>query len=349
MSQRLRTDDFDYELPKELIAQRPAPRRDGSRLLIVRRGTGAIEHRRFPDVAGELREGDLLVVNDTKVIPARLMGTRRGTGGKVEALLIEALDEGQRRWSALIKTRGKLQEGEAIDLAPGAALCAVRRRSGLEWEVQIEGAEDTPTLLQRIGLPPLPPYIEQDAARRAEDLARYQTVYADKAGAIAAPTAGLHFTDALLDGVRGRGVQIASVTLHVGLGTFLPVKTDYLDEHPMHAEHFEVSPTTVAAVRSALDERRRIVAVGTTSCRVLESVDWAAGDGLVRGETDLFIYPPYEFKHVAALITNFHLPKSTLLALVCAFAGTELIMQAYAQAVAERYRFYSYGDAMLIV
>ncbi len=351
MVHRHLTSDFDYELPRELIAQEPAPRRDQARLLIVRRETAALEHRRFPALLDELRPGDVAVLNDTKVIPARLLGRRRRTGGKTETLLVRALDAGQQRWRALVKTRGRLEPGEAIELPAGAALLARRRLEGMEWEVEFVDIESVPELLARIGLPPLPPYIAQDPddpARRERDLERYQTVYAARSGAIAAPTAGLHFTPELLDALRGRGVIVAAVTLHVGLGTFLPVKTKYLEDHPMHSEEYEVSAETARTIRQARAEGRRIIAVGTTSCRVLEAVDWDETDGAVRGETDLFIYPPYRFRCVGALLTNFHLPKSTLLALVCAFAGRDLILKAYREAVERRYRFYSYGDAMFI-
>ena len=350
MSERLRTSDFDYELPKELIAQRPPANRDDSRLLVVRRESGTIEHRRFPDIVHEFGPGDLLVINDTQVIPARLVG-RRHTGGKVEVLLVEPSDPDQRRWSALVKTRGRLHEGETVELGERAALRAARRIDGMTWEVEVVSDDSTPSVLQRIGLPPLPPYIAQDhadQARRAEDLDRYQTVYARRAGAIAAPTAGLHFTDAVLDAIRQRGAQTVAVTLHVGLGTFLPVKTEYLDDHPMHRERFEVPAETAAAISEAQRLGHRVVAVGTTSCRLLETVDWARVTGAVSGETGLFIYPPHQFRCVSALLTNFHLPRSTLLALVAAFAGHDLVRKAYEEAIDRRYRFYSYGDAMFI-
>lgn len=350
MAPRHRTSDFDYDLPKELIAQRPALTRSESRLLILRRESGTIEHRRFIDVVDELRPDDVLVVNDTKVIPARLVG-KRYTGGKVEALLLETDDPDRRRWTALLKTRGKVQDGEEIGLSRSAALRAIGRRGGMEWDVEIVSNEPAETVLGEIGLPPLPPYIEQDPSngeRREEDLLRYQTVYAHEEGAIAAPTAGLHFTEELLGRIRSMGTTIVPVTLHVGLGTFLPVKAEFLEDHPMHSERYRVSAASASAIRGALADRQRIVAVGTTSCRVLESADWAR-EGEISGSTTLFIYPPYELKSVGALLTNFHLPKSTLLALVSAFAGRDLIMAAYEQAIERRYRFYSYGDAMLIV
>jgi len=350
MPPRHRTSDFDYHLPKELIAQRPAQERSESRLLILRRDSGTIEHHRFTGIVDELRPDDVLVINDTKVIPARLTG-KRHTGGKVEALLLETDDPARRRWAALLKTRGKIQDGEEIDLPASATLRAIGRRSGMEWEVEIVSDEPAETVLDEIGLPPLPPYIEQDpsdAERRQEDLHRYQTVYAQEEGAIAAPTAGLHFTEELLSRIRSMGTTVVPVTLHVGLGTFLPVKAEFLEDHPMHSERYRVSAEAADAIRSAPAAGRRVVAVGTTSCRVLESVDWSQ-EGEVSGSTALFIYPPYKLKSVGALLTNFHLPKSTLLALVSAFAGRDLVMSAYEEAVERGYRFYSYGDAMLIV
>ena len=345
------TRDLDYDLPKELIAQRPAAKRSESRLLILRRDSGQIEHRQFTDFVRELRPDDVLVINDTKVIPARLIGRRR-TGGKVEALLIESQDADQRRWTALVKARGKLGEDEVIDLDGDARLRAVKRGKGMEWQVEILSERPTGELLAAVGLPPLPPYIGQDPAdpaQRQEDLQRYQTVYARNDGAIAAPTAGLHFTEELVQVIVARGVAVVPVTLHVGLGTFLPIKGEFLEDHSMHSERFEVSEESAAAISRARADRRRIVAVGTTSCRVLESVDWSRARGAVKATTDLFIYPPFEFKCVRALLTNFHLPKSTLLALVDAFAGRELVRKAYREAVERKYRFYSYGDAMLIV
>ena len=343
--------DLDYDLPKELIAQRPPAKRSDSRLLVLRRDSGQIEHCEFPDFVRELRPDDVLVINDTKVIPARLIGRRR-TGGKVEALLVESQDADKRRWTALVKARGKLGEGEVIDLDGDARLRAVKRGEGMEWEVEILSDRSTGELLSAIGLPPLPPYIDQDpadSARRADDVRRYQTVYARSEGAIAAPTAGLHFTQELVQVIVARGVAIVPVTLHVGLGTFLPIKAEFLEDHSMHSERFEVSEESAIAISRARADRRRIVAVGSTSCRVLESVAWSHVNGPLQGTIDLFIYPPFGFRSVRSLLTNFHLPKSTLLALVCAFAGRELVMKAYQEAIERRYRFYSYGDAMLIV
>ena len=349
---RHRTSDFDYSLPRELIAQRPAADRSASRLLVLHKESGTVEHRRFIDITKYLGCGDVLVLNDTRVIPARLMGVRRRTGGKVEVLLTESRDPSRRRWQALIKTRGTIEPGECVDLGDGHWIEAAQHTAGMEWDVLVHSRLPTGAMLDAVGLPPLPPYIAQDAndsVRRQEDLDRYQTVYARSDGAVAAPTAGLHFTPEILRDLAAQRVETVPVTLHVGLGTFLPVKTEYLEDHPMHREEFHVTPGAGNRIRAALAEGRRVVAVGTTSCRVLETLDWMGTTGAVSGSTKLFIYPPYEFRAVAALLTNFHLPKSTLLALVTAFAGMERTMAAYHEAVEKRYRFYSYGDAMLIL
>ncbi len=311
--------DFDFRLPRELVAQEPLPRRDASRLLVVHPG-GRLEHRSFPDAAGYLRD-ETVFLNDTRVIPARLI-LRRESGGKVEALLVRRLEE--RRWHALLDTPRKLRAGERLRV-DDRAWARLAAKEGDRWTLEFDLEPDLP----RLGRAPLPPYIRRAAGER--DLERYQTVYAARDGSIAAPTAGLHFTPEILAGLR-----IRRLTLHVGVGTFKPVKCDEVDDHRMEAEYYEI-PEPPAG---------RVAAVGTTTCRALES--WAR-TGRTSGWTDLFIRPPFEFRAVKALLTNFHLPRSTLLMLVCAFAGRERILAAYEEAVRERYRFFSYGDAMLIL
>jgi S-adenosylmethionine:tRNA ribosyltransferase-isomerase len=326
----MKSRDFDYLLPPELVAQVPPPRRDGSRLMVVPRSGGPVEHRAFPDLPRYLEPGDLLVLNDTRVVPARLLLTR-STGGRVEALLLRR--DGGSRWEALLDSGGRLQPGETLKLEDGSA-CAVEERRADVWSVSFESE----TAVERLGRAPLPPYIKR--APDATDLERYQTVYAERPGSIAAPTAGLHFTEELLGRIQAAGVDIARVTLHVGTGTFKPVRADDVADHVMDPERYEIPDTTIRAIERA----RRVVAVGTTTCRTLEA--WAR-TGKAAGETNLFIHPPFEFKVVDALLTNFHLPKSTLLMLVCAFAGRDRALSAYEEAVKEKYRFFSYGDASL--
>lgn len=348
--------DYDYDLPRELIAQVPTEKRSGSRLLMLDRATGSTAHHRFEDLPGLLREGDLLVVNDTRVIPARIEAFRR-TGGKVELFLLEAAAGPSRTgsgpaWVAMAKPSGRLKEGETLDLARGGRAVLEKFRGGGEWKVSFEDVGSEEELFAR-GRMPLPHYIEREwraDPRDGIDRERYQTVYAEHDGAVAAPTAGLHFTPELMAGLEAAGVGIVRLTLHVGAGTFAPVRDEDYRSHVMHEERYSLSPESAARINAARREGRRIVGVGTTSARVLETV--AAHDGTVEpgaGRTGIYIYPPYEFKGVDALITNFHLPKSTLLLLVSAFSGREFILSAYAEAVRERYRFYSYGDAMLIV
>ncbi|HKS17493.1 MAG TPA: tRNA preQ1(34) S-adenosylmethionine ribosyltransferase-isomerase QueA [Planctomycetota bacterium] len=327
----MKSRDFDYLLPAELIAQAPPPARDASRLMVAPLQGGPIEHRAFADLPRYLRAGDLLVLNDTRVVPARLILTR-STGGKVEALLLRRLDSA--RWESLLDSGGRLQPGEVLRLEDGSP-CTLGERRRDVWEVSFEAGEGA---VDRLGRAPLPPYIKR--APDASDLERYQTVYADRPGSIAAPTAGLHFTPALLDRIAAAGVAIAKVTLHVGTGTFKPVRAEEVEDHVMEPERYEIPDATL----KAFDRAERVVAVGTTSTRTLEA--WAR-TGKAAGETNLFIHPPFEFQVVDALLTNFHLPKSTLLMLVCAFAGRERVMAAYAEAVKERYRFFSYGDASL--
>jgi len=335
-------EEFDYELPAELIAQEPLPERDASRLLVLPREQGEPQHRMMRELPALLRAGDVLVVNDARVIPARLRGRKEGTGGKVEVLLVEPL--GGADWLALAQSSKPLRPGAGIE-AHGARLTVVEARG--EGEIVVRLPLDGDALwryLDEAGEMPLPPYIERPA--RAEDRERYQTIFARERGAVAAPTAGLHFTPRLLEELRGKGVRVAEVTLHVGPGTFLPVRARRVEDHRMHRERYHVPAATVDAVASARD---RVIAVGTTALRTLE----AAHDGEALregpGSTDLFITPGYRFRAVQGLLTNFHLPRSTLLMLVSAFAGLPRIRAAYREAVARRYRFFSYGDAMLIV
>jgi len=352
---------FDYDLPEELVAVTPAERRDESRLLCMDRRTGVVSHGRFPDIAGLLRPGDVLVVNDARVIPARL-AARRPTGGRVEALLVrphggqtgDAQDE--LTWVALLNAGGSLKAGEELALDGSTArLRLVEDRGEGCWVVRLAGEGVSLARVLDAGTMPLPPYIRK--ARKARGMApdlpeldreRYQTVFACHPGAVAAPTAGLHFTAALLDRLRAGGVQVCALSLLVGPGTFRPVHAARVEDHVLEAEFYHLPAETAAAVAAALAERRRVVATGTTCCRVLEYVagrgDWREHSGW----TDLYIHPPFEFRVVGALLTNFHLPRSTLLMLVSAFAGRERVLAAYQEAIAHRYRFYSYGDAMLI-
>lgn len=350
MPDSTRLSDYDYELPRDLIAQQPSQQRGDSRLLVLTRSTGEIAHRRFSELPDYLRSGDVLVLNDTKVIPCRLVG-RRASGGLVKALLVPPFDaSGQVR--ALLEARGKLQPGERIVFENGelaATLIAKAVEGG--WRVKLAHSGDLAGILRRVGRAPLPPYVHRaypSEPERAQDIERYQTVYASRDGAIAAPTAGLHFIPDLLQKIAASGVEVVRLTLHVGLGTFQPVKTDDIRQHPMHAEWFEITEAAAHSIERAKADSRRIIAVGTTSCRVLEAIA-ASPLKAQSGWTSLFIYPPYQFRLVSALLTNFHLPRSTLLMLVSAFAGRETILNAYEAAKREGYRFYSYGDAMLIL
>lgn len=339
--------DYDYDLPPDLIAQRPVEPRDAARLMVVDRASGAIAHRQFRDLPDLLSPGDLLIVNDTRVMPARLHG-RRPTGGQVELLLLRRLEDGS--WEAMGRPARRLRPGTPVHLrdqegreAEQPAEVLARRDEGL---LAIRLPEEVETRLDRFGEMPLPPYIHE----RLDDPERYQTVFAAETGSAAAPTAGLHFTPRLLEALAARGIRRAEVTLHVGLGTFLPVNVEDAREHRMHREWYHVPASTLSAIRETREAGRRVVTVGTTSCRTLESIPSDLEPGLEpSGWTDLFIVPGHHFQWVDALLTNFHLPRSTLLLLVSAFAGRDLILRAYREAVRERYRFFSFGDAMLIL
>jgi S-adenosylmethionine:tRNA ribosyltransferase-isomerase len=341
------TEFFDYQLPRHLIAQEPCAERDRARLLVIRRATGSLAHHVFHDLPDLLEPRDLLVLNDTRVLPARLLGRRAPTGGKWEGLFLRECPDGS--WELLCQTRGRLTAGEAIQVEPGPLVLILESRTPEgHWLARPEPCATSQELLARHGQVPLPPYIHSGRARDA-DRERYQTVYARRAGAVAAPTAGLHFTPELLQRLGRRGIERAFVTLHVGPGTFQPIQVADATQHHMHREWGELSEPAAAAIQACRARGGRVVAVGTTSVRVLETV---AASGLIRpwsGETDLYIYPPFQFRAVDALITNFHLPRTSLLLLVSAFAGVELSCQAYMTAIEHEYRFYSYGDAMLIV
>ena len=335
---------FDYDLPERLIAQVPAARRSDARLLVVHRGTGKLEHRHFRDLPEYLNPGDLLVRNDTRVVPARLVGAREKTGGRWEGLFLSERPEGI--WELLAQTRGFPEVGETLSAnAGGLRLELVGRTDDRHWLLRPLSPGGAPELLALHGQIPLPPYIRKGLAD-AKDAERYQTVYAARAGSVAAPTAGLHFTPELLRTLLLREVGVADVTLHVGLGTFAPVKAEDPTRHTIHSEWCEVPARTADAIRSC---EGRVVAVGTTTARALETAARAATPGAFRGATDLFVHPPFEFRAVGGLITNFHLPRTTLLLLVQAFCGTDLLRAAYAEAVREEYRFFSYGDAMLVL
>mgnify|MGYP005853985433 FL=1 len=340
----MKTADFDYDLPQELIAQDPLEQRDSSRLLILDKETGERTHKIFHDIIDYLHEGDCLVINNTKVIPARLIGEREGTGGKVEVLLLKRRSDNV--WETLVKPGKKARPGMRLSFGGGLLHAEVQevvdegnRLIRFEYEGIFE------EILDQLGQMPLPPYI----THQLKDKNRYQTVYAKYEGSAAAPTAGLHFTEQLLDQIQEKGVKIARVTLHVGLGTFRPVKVEDVTEHHMHTEFYHVSEEAADIINETKKQGGRVICVGTTSCRTIESA--ADDQGIVHateGDTDIFIYPGYQFKVLDCLITNFHLPESTLLMLVSALAGKENIMAAYREAVEMRYRFFSFGDAMFI-
>jgi len=340
------TADFDYRLPSELIAQKPRPR-GTSRLLVVDRRTGRFQHRRVAHLPALLRPGDVLVLNETRVLPARLRASRR-TGRRFEILLLE--DAGGGVWEALVRPSARVHPGETLVLADGGAAIPEERLGGGRWRVRFQPPLDL-SRLEAVGEPPLPPYIERPRGATAEDRSAYQTVFARRPGAVAAPTAGLHLTPELLAACRARGVETARLVLHVGIGTFRPVTAERVEDHAMHRERFEIPPAAATVINRALAQGRRLVCVGTTTVRALET-GLAAGGGSLRpgsGSSDLFIRPGYRFCGVGALWTNFHFPRSTLLMLVSAFAGRELVLAAYEEAVRRRYRLFSYGDAMLIL
>lgn len=336
---------YNFELPEELIAQTPLLERTASRLLTLNKETGEVHHRKFPDIIDFFEPGDTLILNDTRVLPARLFGTKQDTGAKAEVLLLKNV-EGD-RWEALVKPGKKLKAGSVIVFSD--ELKAVIDEEG-EMGARMLTFMYTgifQEILDRLGEMPLPPYIKETL----DDRERYQTVYAKHEGSAAAPTAGLHFTDELLDRIRAKGVNVAFITLHVGLGTFRPMSVDVVEEHVMHEEYYSLSQETADLINDTKRRGNRVFAVGTTSCRTLETVGSQSGDGLLKessGWTSIFIYPGYSFKVIDGMLTNFHLPKSTLVMLVSALAGREHIMDAYAEAIRERYRFFSFGDAMLI-
>ena len=338
--------DYDYDLPEALIAQQPCPQRDGSRLMVVDRGTRKIHHTQFSKIGEFLPTRSLLVINNTKVIPARLIGRKLPTGGKVELLLTRQKEANT--WEALVKPGRRVTHGTRLVFEEGVLAGKILAKSSLGlYTVRFKYDGDFQQILARLGKVPLPPYIKREPNRA--DREEYQCVYAKEAGAIAAPTAGLHFTLELMDKLKRDGIHHVTLTLHVGLGTFQPVKVEDIEAHKMHSEYFALSQTSANQINTAKREGRQIVAVGTTSVRALETAAAESSVDPYQGYTDIFIYPGYQFKIVDALVTNFHLPKSTLLMLVSAFAGHEFILKAYQEAIAQKYRFYSYGDAMLIL
>lgn len=340
----MKVSDFNYNLPKELIAQVPIKDRDQSRLMVLDRKNKTIEHKIFKDIIDYLEPGDCLVRNNTKVIPARLYGVKEETGANVEFLLLKRVDGDI--WEVMVKPGRKLMPGVRVEFGNGLLKAEILEKfEDGNRKVKFEYNGIFNEILNEIGLMPLPPYIHE----KLKEKDRYQTVYAKYEGSAAAPTAGLHFTDELFKKLKEKGVEVANVTLHVGIGTFRPVKVENIEEHDMHSEHFYIKAEDAEKINKAKREGHRVIALGTTSCRVLESV--ADDNGYVKeveGDTNIFIYPGYKFKCLDALITNFHLPESTLIMLVSALAGKDFIMQAYEEAVKEQYKFFSFGDAMFI-
>ncbi len=335
--------DFDYYLPEELIAQHPMEKRDMSRLMVLNKETGEIEHKLFMDIVNYLDEGDCLVLNNTRVIPARLLGEKEGTGGKIEFVLLKRV-EGD-KWEVILRPGKKAKPGSRFVFGNGelkAEILEVLDEGNRLVRFIYDGVFEE--ILDRVGIMPLPPYITE----KLENPERYQTVYAKVNGSAAAPTAGLHFTKELLDALTKKGVKIAYVMLHVGLGTFRPVKVDDITQHKMHSEYYSISQETCDIINDTRQKGKKVVAVGTTSCRVLETVGKSGRIAPCDGWTDIFIYPGYQFKVVDKLITNFHLPESTLIMLVSSLAGRDNVMHAYNVAVEEKYRFFSFGDAMFI-
>ena len=340
----MKVSDFNYDLPEELIAQHPYEKRDEARLMVLHRNTKQIEHKVFKDIIDYLEPGDCLVLNDTKVIPARLYG-KKDTGAKVEFLLLKRIENDD--WEAMVRPGNKLKAGAKVSFGDGILQAEVLETlEGGNRRVRFTYEGIFNEILDKVGLMPLPPYIKENIKEENE---KYQTVYAKYEGSAAAPTAGLHFTEELLEKIKEKGVEIAKVTLHVGIGTFRPVKVENVEEHKMHSEHFYVKQIEADKINKAKETGHRVVAVGTTSCRVLESVSDENGKMKeIETDTSIFIYPGYKFKCVDALITNFHLPESTLIMLVSSLAGKDFIMKAYKEAVEKRYKFFSFGDAMFI-
>lgn len=340
----MKVSDFNYDLPKELIAQVPIKNRDESRLMILDRNLKTIEHKVFKDIIDYLEPGDCLVRNNTKVIPARLYGVKELTGANAEFLLLKRIDGDI--WEVMVRPGKKLMPGAKVTFGDGLLKAEILEKlDGGNRKVKFEYNGIFNEILNEIGLMPLPPYIHE----KLKEKDRYQTIYAKYEGSAAAPTAGLHFTEDLFEKLKQKGVEVANVTLHVGIGTFRPVKVENIEEHNMHSEHFYIKQEDAEKINKAKKEGHRVIAVGTTSCRVLESI--ADENGMVKeteGDTSIFIYPGYKFKCLDALITNFHLPESTLIMLVSALAGKDFIMEAYNEAVKEKYRFFSFGDAMFI-
>ncbi len=339
--------DFDYDLPEELIAQQPLPERDASRMLIVNRQTAGWTDSEFKTLPDYLSEGDAVVINNTRVFPARLRGTRIPSGGQIEILLIREV--AQCTWEALARPARRLKTGSEVMFSADLRALVIDSLPNGVRVIRFDGEAEVATLIDQLGEPPLPPYIRREPDHRHADRERYQTVYASHRGAIAAPTAGLHFTPEVIDGIKRRGAEIVEITLHVGYGTFEPVKVTEVDKHQVAAEWFSISPEAANRINATRQSSRKILAVGTTTTRALESA--VSADGQLKaqtGQATLTILPGHQFRVVDELLTNFHLPKSSLLILVSAFAGRELILKAYQHAVARKYRFYSYGDCMLI-
>lgn len=342
----MRVEEFDYHLPTSLIAQYPSPQRGETSLMVLRRQTGVMEHRAFRDMIKYLNSADLLVMNNSRVLPARLVG-KKETGGRIEMLLIPSWNGRKGEWQALIKASGKVKPGVRIQFEQGLEGEVEEVKNG-KGRVRFTSQGEVMDILQKIGHIPLPPYIKR--GDEPLDKERYQTVFAERDGSIAAPTAGLHFTHALLQSLKENGVRTATITLHIGIGTFAPVKTRDVEDHAMEAEWIEISEETAREIEETKAHGGKVISVGTTTTRALESFsDGKGGMKSGRGMTSLFIYPPYRFRVIDGMVTNFHLPKSTLILLLSAFAGKDLIMKAYQEAVRRKYRFYSYGDAMLIL
>ncbi len=338
--------DFTYDLPQNLIARHPSAQRDGSRLMLLNRSSGSIAEDTFSNLKAYLQPGDLLVMNDTRVIPARLFG-RKTSGGRVEIFLLRRVPGGEERWECLLRSSKKNREGQDILLESGMTAVVLSRIDSENWLIEFKGDEPFEVWLGREGHMPLPPYLQRDDC--SDDRERYQTVFANEPGAVAAPTAGLHFTHDLLEQLSANGIETAFLTLHTGLGTFQPVRVEYVEEHQIHSERFAIPHGTAEAVSRTKAAGGRVIAVGTTSARTLEYSAQQSGSVVAgNGEADIFIYPGFRFNVVDALITNFHLPESTLLMMVSALAGRESVLGAYREAVSRGFRFYSYGDAMFI-